>query len=91
MSESDHPNVRSVRMDSIKVLADYRLTIPEDPRDYYGIVDGDLLTLTLLLEDDDETFQKKVDHKGRVTIPARIRNEHGIDVGDQIDVEMEVP
>lgn len=78
-------------MDSLPVLSDYRLTIPEDPRDHFGIEEGDLVTMTIILDSEGETFNKRVDHRGRVTIPQRIRNEHDIDVGDQVDVEMEVP
>lgn len=77
-------------MDSLPVSTDYRFTIPEDPREHFGIEDGDFVTVTLLLDGETATFHKKVD-RARVTIPDRIRDRYGIESGDTVDVEMAVP
>lgn len=84
-------NARTIRMDSLKVHDNGRIRIPADPRNYFGIGQGDLVTVRLLLSGETETFQKTVDSKDSVTIPNRIREEHGLLDGDKVDVEMEVP
>lgn len=84
-------NARTIRMDSLKIHDQGRLRIPSDPRHYFGIEQGDLVTIRLLLSGGTETFQKIVDTKHSVTIPSRIRDEHGLGDGDMVDIEMEVP
>lgn len=75
----------SYRMDSLKVHNRGRITIPAPVRNELDLVDGQLLTLHLLVGDEGERFNASLSDT-RARIPQRLRDDHMIEDGDTVDV-----
>lgn len=86
MTESRHQT--TIRMDSLSVHDNGRVTIPAAVRDGHELVERSLLALRLVTDGDREQFNETMVSGGRVTIPKRLRDKHDIDDGDDVDIEL---
>lgn len=79
------------RMDSLNMTDGGRVTIPSAVRNHFGIEAGDLLALRLCLDDGStETFQSRVVGRGKVRIPERLREKHGLTDENDADLELAI-
>lgn len=73
---------------SLKVYNGGRITVPQQKR---REMDDMIATVEFRIEtedSDDAAFIDHLDTRGRVYIPARIRDRYGVEDGDYVDVEV---
>lgn len=86
MSEAEHDE--TIRIDSLPVHDDGRITIPKPIWSSIGLVAGQLVTMRVIGDESSDQFNPVLSSGRRVTIPRRIRDSQGIDGTDSIDIEL---
>lgn len=81
----------TIKEEDLNVHDRGRITIPADVRDEF-MLRGRLAEVHLLDDEEEEyaQFNRKVGSEGRVTIPKRIRDKHGIEDDDDVDIELHI-